>query len=212
MFFLAGVFVCLAKDAVAETGIVTVFADGLMGPDSIVPETTVIDTMLVFIGFDVDLATLQVYASNRCLLRALYCYFDIDFSIGAFRWTAVLNFHTSRFGVFVIYYERSVGADGVNLLPLGQGDSVAALSWAKSRRFQFATVGNAFLVYVMMLLQWNITVLEVVHVAAENNWRADMSSRDHMWSDVLETERNSAVPDEHFYSAFDENGSLDPEG
>eukprot|EP01036_Dinobryon_divergens_P033333 gene33333-43096_t len=321
--------VCLARDALAETEMVTEFADGLMGPDSIAPDKTVIDTRLVFIGYDFDLATLQVYVSNRCLLRALYCYFDVDLSRSirvpklqqlaslASRYSAicqpilpfkrrlhaayagdiwchtldgpeqravfivrallvlcvlsegsfsrtfasfqpssaslVLNFDSSLSGIGVIYYERT---DGAALLPLGgftgsltpfafgddssfqntcefigvvvalwgmkklglrhthielQGDSVAALSWAKLRRFRSSTVGNASLVYVMMLLHWDITISEVVHVPADDNWRADMLSRDRSWSDVVEAERHSSAPDEHYYRALDMNKVLNPE-
>ena len=58
-----------------------------------------------------------------------------------------------------------------------RGDSMTALTWASTRRFRGELVGNAAAVFVLQNIYEKVTISEVIHIAAEDNWRADYLSR-----------------------------------
>jgi hypothetical protein len=58
-----------------------------------------------------------------------------------------------------------------------RGDSITALTWASTGRFRGEVVGNAAAVFVLQNLFEKVAISEVVHLAAENNWRVNYLSR-----------------------------------
>jgi hypothetical protein len=58
-----------------------------------------------------------------------------------------------------------------------RGDSMTALTWASTGKFRGELVGNAASVFVLQNVFEKITISEVVHIAADDNWRADYLSR-----------------------------------
>ena len=57
-----------------------------------------------------------------------------------------------------------------------RGDSITALTWASTGKFQGELVGNAAAVFVLQNIYRKIAISEVVHLAAEENWRTDYLS------------------------------------
>ena len=58
-----------------------------------------------------------------------------------------------------------------------RGDSMTALTWASTGKFRGELVGNAAVVFILQNIHEKITISEVVHIAADENWRADYLSR-----------------------------------
>ncbi len=58
-----------------------------------------------------------------------------------------------------------------------RGDSITALTWASTSRFRGGLVGNAAAVFILQNMYEKISISEVVHLAAKDNWRADYLSR-----------------------------------
>jgi hypothetical protein len=54
---------------------------------------------------------------------------------------------------------------------------MTALTWASTGKFRGELVGNAVSVFVLQNVFKKITISEVVHIAADDNWRADYLSR-----------------------------------
>eukprot|EP01041_Mallomonas_annulata_P005929 gene5929-biopygen2868 len=209
--------VCLAKDAVAETETVPEFADGWMGPDSIAPGKTVISTRLVLIGFDFDLATLQLFVSNRCLMRTLYCYFDVDLS----RSIRVLKRQqsaslASRYSVIcqpILPFKRRfhVAYAGHAWCHTFDGHEQRAIFIGAQRLSHVRILSADLHVLGIELRLVLVRSWQVAHAPADDNWRVDMLSRNRSWGDVVGAERNSSAPDERCYGALDANKVLNPE-
>ena len=58
-----------------------------------------------------------------------------------------------------------------------RGDSMTALTWASTGRFRGELVGNAAADFILQNIYEKVTIGEVIHIAAEDNWRADYLSR-----------------------------------
>ena len=72
-----------------------------------------------------------------------------------------------------------------------RGDSMTALTWASTGRFKGELVCNAAAVFVLQNVYRKVAVNEIVHLAAENNWRADYLSRGGTMEGLLK--RDSAL-------------------
>ena len=75
-----------------------------------------------------------------------------------------------------------------------RGDSITALTWASTGRFGGEVVGNAAAVFVLQNLYEKVAISEVVHLAAENNWRADCLSRGGNVEGLLKRDVNLEMP------------------
>ena len=54
---------------------------------------------------------------------------------------------------------------------------MTALTWASTGRFRGELVGNADAAFILQNIYEKVTISEVIHIAAEDNWRADYLSR-----------------------------------
>ena len=75
-----------------------------------------------------------------------------------------------------------------------RGDSITALTWASTGRFKGELVGNAATVFVLQNIYRKIAISEVVHLAAEENWRADYLSRGGGMKGLLQKDSNLKMP------------------
>ena len=67
-----------------------------------------------------------------------------------------------------------------------RGDSITALTWASTSRFRGGLVGNAAAAFILQNIYEKISISEVVHLAAADNWRADFLSRGGTMGELLE--------------------------
>eukprot|EP01041_Mallomonas_annulata_P042173 gene42173-biopygen8465 len=67
--------ICQKSDLAAEIALACELIKGLLGPNALAMEKYEAGSRLTFIGYDWDLAALNVYVSHKCLLKAVYAFF-----------------------------------------------------------------------------------------------------------------------------------------
>lgn len=75
-----------------------------------------------------------------------------------------------------------------------RGDSITALTWASTGRFKGDLVCNASAVFVLQNIYKKVAVSEIVHLAAEHNWRADYLSRGGTMEGLLKRDSTLIMP------------------
>lgn len=75
-----------------------------------------------------------------------------------------------------------------------RGDSITALTWASSGKFKGDLVSNAAAVFVLQNMQRKITVSEIIHLAAADNWRTDFLSRGGTMEELLKNNKDLGNP------------------
>jgi hypothetical protein len=75
-----------------------------------------------------------------------------------------------------------------------RGDSITALTWASTGRFKGELVGNAAAVFVLQNVYRKIAVSEIIHLAADKNWRADYLSRGGTMEGLLKKDSTLELP------------------
>lgn len=75
-----------------------------------------------------------------------------------------------------------------------RGDSITALKWAESSKFKGELVGNAAVIFILQNIFQNITISEVTHLAAEDNWKCDHLSRGGTMSSLNDRMNSSETP------------------
>jgi hypothetical protein len=75
-----------------------------------------------------------------------------------------------------------------------RGDSITALTWAESGKFKGDLVGNAAVIFILQGIYSNVTVDRVIHLPAEDNWRADYLSRGGTIDNLIEQDRDMKFP------------------
>ena len=63
---------------------------------------------------------------------------------------------------------------------------MTALTWASTGRFRGELVGNAAAVFILQNIYEKVTISEVIHILAEDNWRADYLSREGILRELYE--------------------------
>ena len=75
-----------------------------------------------------------------------------------------------------------------------RGDSITALTWAGSGKFKGDLVGNAAIIFILQGIYSDVTVDRVIHLPAEDNWRADYLSRGGTIESLIEQNRDMNFP------------------
>lgn len=66
-----------------------------------------------------------------------------------------------------------------------RGDSLSALSWCFKERAKSISAKNSSILFILVLLHFNIQIYEVVHIPAEDNCKCDLLSRASSFNEVI---------------------------
>ena len=77
-----------------------------------------------------------------------------------------------------------------------RGDSISALTWARKRKVRSPLASNASVFFALQCMALEVEISTVTHLAAADNWRADMLSRGHCLADLehLDGRFNRTLP------------------